>query len=263
MNKKIVIVLVVTVLVTVACNQVDQSKDSNNASGAEPIAITVSAAASLADVMKEVKETYENDHAVDITLNFAGSGKLAQQIEQGAPADVFITANERWMDTLAEKSLINTDSRREITGNQLVLIGRKEASLPIQTVPDIDTDKIDQIAVGNPKSVPAGQYAQEALKNMDLWEKLKDKYVLAKDVRQVLTYTETGNTDIGFVYKSDALISDNVTILAEVDATLHKKIIYSGAVVSDSESKEEAEAFLAFLLSESAQGTLHKYGFDK
>ncbi|MGM8211323.1 molybdate ABC transporter substrate-binding protein [Virgibacillus sp. W0430] len=256
--------LYVLISVLVGCKNTDTSnaivEDSMNN---EKVKLTVSAAASLADVMEEMKEAYEADHNVRIIYNFAGSGKLAHQIEQGAPADVFISASEKWMDLLEEKELIEQATRDNITRNKLVLIGKINTADQIESIDEIANQTIDQIAIGNPESVPAGQYTKELLISLGMWDELQEKFVLAKDVRQVLTYTETGNVNVGFVYKSDARISDAVTIIEEVDEKHHKPIIYPGAIVSDSDNKEEATAFLDFIRSSSGQDILNTYGFQK
>ncbi len=223
----------------------------------------VSAAASLTDAMDEITKIYEADHHVKLTFNFAGSGKLAQQIQQGAPVDVFISANENWMDALVDDGLIVTDTREDITGNKLVLIVAKGSPINFGSFKEIDKKNLDQIAIGNPESVPAGEYTEAILKNIDKWEELEDKFVFAQDVRQVLTYVATGNADIGFLYESDALISDQVKIIAESDPTMHDPIIYPGAVTSETSKKEEGIAFLEFLVSETGQEVLNKYGFSK
>src|SRR5699024_8812280 len=175
--------------------------------------------------------------------------------------DVFISANENWMEKLEEKQLVDGETIETIAGNKLVLIAAKDTTLPYDSFADIATEDVDQIAIGVPESVPAGEYAQTVLKQMGNWETLEDKFVFAKDVRQVLTYVESGNADIGFVYLSDAMISEDVTILAKSDPSEHEVIVYCGALTTDSTLKEEAQSFLTFLRSEKAQNILEKYGF--
>ena len=221
----------------------------------------IAAAASLTDAMDEIEEAYEKEHDINLKFNFASSGKLAQQIEQGAPVDVFISANENWMDHLEDEELMEVATRETVTGNKLVLIAREDTDLPYNSFEDIDAADLDHIAVGEPESVPAGEYTEAVLKEIGTWNELDDTFVFAKDVRQVLTYVESGNADLGFVYLSDAAISDDVVVLAEADDTMHEPINYPGAVTKDSEVKEEAEDFLAFLGTEIAQDILEKYGF--
>lgn len=222
----------------------------------------VAAAASLTDAMEEITEIYEEEHSdVELTFNFAGSGKLAQQIQQGAPVDVFISANENWMDTLIEEDYIDADERLEVTGNRLVIITQHDTDISYDTFDDIDGTVLDQIAIGNPESVPAGEYTEEILDNLDKWDELEDQFVYAKDVRQVLTYVESGNADIGFVYESDALSSDKVKIITYSNPENHNKIIYPGAILNDSEMQSEGKEFLKYLQSDEGQEILERYGF--
>src|SRR5690625_1004702 len=144
----------------------------------------ISAATSLTDAMKEIAEIYEAENKVELTFNFAGSGKLAQQIQQGAPVDVFISANENWMDMLIEEELIKEETKEDITGNKLVLITRKDSSFLLDSFKELQANDIDQIAIGNPESVPAGEYTVAVLKNIDKWDELENKFVYAQDVRQ-------------------------------------------------------------------------------
>lgn len=228
-----------------------------------PKELTISAAASLTDAMDELKEIYEAENNVELTFNFAGSGKLAQQIQQGAPVDVFISANEDWLDTLLEEGLIDADSTTDVTGNKLVLIAEKDTTLVYDSFSDINVKELSNIAVGKPESVPAGEYTQKALEAIDKWKEIEPYIVYAKDVRQVLTYVETGNADIGFVYESDALSSDKVEILTESNPKEHDPIIYPGGVTTETEQEEVAEDFLAFMTSDEAQEILETYGFTK
>ncbi|MHA6260312.1 molybdate ABC transporter substrate-binding protein [Sporosarcina sp. CAU 1771] len=229
----------------------------------EKVEIMVSAAVSLTDALKDIKELYEKDHAVELTYNLQGSGSLAQQIQQGAPVDVFISANQKWMDTLEDEELIITATRQDVTGNKLVLITGLSSGITYSSVKDISAEDIAQIAIGNPESVPAGTYAEQVLKKLSKWEELEDKLVLAKDVRQVLTYVETGNVDIGFVYESDALSSNKIQILATAEDGTHDPVIYPGAVLVDTKQEKEATKFLVFMASEQAQKILENYGFRK
>lgn len=235
--------------------------ESNQGDTSTSSELFISAAASLTDAMEEVKEKYEQDHDINLTFNFAGSGKLSQQIQQGAPVDVFISANENWMDVLEEEELIAQETRSDITGNKLVLIVHNDSNLSYSSFKDIQKGDIDQIAIGNPESVPAGEYTQAVLEHLDYWNTLEGKFVFAKDVRQVLTYVESGNADIGFVYESDALTSDKVKVLAKANPEYHNPIIYPGAVTSDSKLREDGIEFLEFLRSEEGQRILKKYGF--
>lgn len=229
----------------------------------EQVSLTISAAISLTDVLEELKDIYENEHSIELTFILGSSGNLAQQIRQGAPVDIFISANHQWMDVLEEDQHIQANTRINITGNNLVLIGKTDTELSLDTFAEINADHIDKIAIGNPDSVPAGKYAEIVLRELSLWDTMAHKFVFAKDVRQVLTYVETGNTDIGFVYESDALQSNLVKILSVADQTLHEPITYPAAVITGTKQKEAAQSFIQFLERETAQSVLEKYGFKK
>lgn len=230
---------------------------------ADVIPLTISAAISLTDALEDIKDIYEAQNDVELTFNLGGSGTLAQQIQQGAPVDVFISANQHWMDTLEAENFIQLDTRSNITGNRLVVITSDTSEFKEASMPDILTENIDKIAIGNPDSVPAGKYTEQMLHALHMWDKLEDNFILAKDVRQVLTYVETGNSGIGFVYESDALTSDTVKVLTAVDGKLHDPILYPGAVLVDSKHSEAAHNFLSFLESDVAQEILENYGFTK
>lgn len=265
---KLTSLLLIVTLIFGACSNESEEADANGtnnstANDADSVELTISAAVSLTDALHEIKAIYEEENNVELTFNFGGSGTLAQQIKQGAPVDVFISANQDWMDTLQEEELILDDTRDDVTGNSIVLITQKDSALDYESIEDISADDLDQIAIGNPESVPAGNYAEQTLKHIGLWDDLEDKFVLAKDVRQVLTYVESGNTDIGFVYESDALTSDQIKILTAAERDWHDSIIYPGAIITDTKHENEATAFLDYLLSDEAQNVLEKYGFKQ
>ncbi len=246
----------------VGCSQ----KETVNQTGPhERVELTISAAISLTDALEEIKQVYEKkvDQQVQLTFRLGGSGTLAQQIQQGAPVDIFISANQQWMDILEKEKLIRPESRIEVTGNRIVLIANKSSSVDLNDFDQLKGTWVDQIAIGNPESVPAGKYTEEILRNLNVWEQLEEQFVYAKDVRQVLTYVESGNAQIGFVYESDVLTSDRVKILAAADTHLHVPIIYPGAMTTDTKQEEAAESFLRFLETDEAQAILEKYGFAK
>ncbi|MGI8313979.1 molybdate ABC transporter substrate-binding protein [Halobacillus mangrovi] len=225
--------------------------------------LTISAAASLTDAIQEIANTYEETHNVTIRMNFAGSGKLAQQIEQGAPVDLYLSANQAWMNKLVNKNLVEPDSRTDLTSNRIVLIGAKgkEQQGPLEELPSWSTDQ--QLAIGDPESVPAGTYTKQALQTIQVWGKIQSQLVFSSDVRQVLAYVKSGNVGYGFVYASDAQISEHISILSTLDPKWHKPIIYPAAILSTSDQKKEAKSFLSYLLSEPSQKILHNYGFQK
>lgn len=265
MKKVVLLVSIISVILLGCGTENNQDKEVDNArNDSEQQKLMVSAAASLTDAMDEITEKYEAEHpGIDLEFNFAGSGKLAQQIQQGAPVDVFISANESWMDTLIHDEEIDKSERLDVTGNRLVMITQNDTDIHYESFDEIDGSELDQIAIGNLDSVPAGEYSKEVLDRLEKWDELENQFVYAKDVRQVLTYVESGNADIGFVYESDALSSDNVKIITYADPEAHDEIIYPGAILSGSEVQKEGKKFLEYLISEEGQEILEKYGFSK
>ncbi len=238
-----------------ACGNQEKELTAN-----EPVELTISAAASLQDALEELKTTYEKQHdTIKILYNFGGSGALQQQILQGAPADLFFSAAEDKFDALVEKEMIDQNQGTELLANELVLIVPKNNEKQIKSFEDLQ--QAGKIALGTPETVPAGQYGVDTLKNMQLWDSLESKVVYTKDVRQVLTYTETENVDAGMVYKTDALVSDKVDIVATADEAMHAPIIYPVGVLKASKHAQEAEDFYQFLQSDEAMNIFKKYGF--
>src|SRR5699024_3001189 len=265
MKKVVLLVSIISVILLGCGTENNQDKEVDNArNDSEQQKLMVSAAASLTDAMDEITEKYEAEHpGIDLEFNFAGSGKLAQQIQQGAPVDVFISANESWMDTLIHDEEIDKSERLDVTGNRLVMITQNDTDIHYESFDEIDGSELDQIAIGNLDSVPAGEYSKEVLDRLEKWDELENQFVYAKYVRQVLTYVESGNADIGFVYESDALSSDNVKIITYAVPEAHDEIIYPGAILSGSEVQKEGKKFLEYLISEEGQEILEKHGFSK
>jgi molybdate transport system substrate-binding protein len=223
--------------------------------------LTVSAAASLQDALKAIEPIYENKQTqVGITYNFGSSGSLQQQIEQGAPVDIFIAAAAKQMDALESKNLLLPGTRRDLLKNQIVLIVPKN-NTTIQSFEDLDTDALTQIALGEPESVPAGKYAEEVFSFLGILDAVKPKAVYAKDVRQVLNYVATENVDAGIVYLSDTKVSDKVKIVAIASEDSHSPVVYPIAVLQDSINPEAAKGFEDFLFTSEAQTIFKQYGF--
>ena len=220
--------------------------------------VRLSVAASMTDAFKELVADYEQK-VPEITLlaNFASSGALAKQIAQGAPADIYISANPKWMNYLVQQRFIPADQVSTFAHNSLVFIGGEDA--PVKKLDDIT--QLKRIAIGSPKSVPAGQYAEQALRAAGLYEKLQDKLILAKDVRQALMYADRGETDGAFVYRTDALLARDAVILLEVPQSLYQEVTYPIAATKEGLANSQALAFLDFLKTEQASAILKKYGF--
>ncbi|MBD2390573.1 MULTISPECIES: molybdate ABC transporter substrate-binding protein [Aphanizomenon] len=223
--------------------------------------LLISAAASLKEVLVEIQPLYQQSQPnVNINYNFGSSGTLQQQIEQGAPTDIFISAAKKQVDTLEQKGLLVTGSRNIIAKNRLVLIVPKNA-VGINSFYSLKDAKVKKIAIGEPRSVPAGQYAQQVLEKLKIWTEVKSKLVFANNVRQVLASVESGNADTGLVYATDAKISNRVKVVVTADEKYHSPIIYPLAVVKRSKNVNAAKEFSQFLSSNQAKAVFKKYGF--
>jgi molybdate transport system substrate-binding protein len=214
--------------------------------------ITVFAASSTTEALQELGRSYTIIYGEKIQFNFASSGTLARQIEAGAPADIFISANERWMDYLATRSLIQQPTRFEFARNSLVLIA------PLGSSMEFDGNVDGRLAVGELKSVPSGIYAKEALAYMGWFDALKPKLIQGSNVRTVLMYVERGEVAGGIVYATDALASDKIVLVGTFPEISHTPIIYSAAACSKNKSTEH---FLNFLKSPEVKAILKQYGF--
>ncbi|MGG4554355.1 molybdate ABC transporter substrate-binding protein [Paenibacillus humicus] len=228
----------------------------------EQVELTISAAASLTDAMKEIQASYEAQHpAVKLTFNFGGSGALQKQIEQGAPVDLFLSAAANNMNLLLDQNIIDAKQHMNLLTNKLVVVIPDDQSDEIQGLEDLKDTRIKMIAVGIPESVPAGSYAREALMSAGLWDILQPKMVQAKNVRQVLQYVETGNADAGFVYESDALTSAKVKIALPVDPAIYTPVEYPIGVIKSTKHGKEAAELYNYLQSKEALDVFVKYGF--
>lgn len=223
--------------------------------------LLVSAAASLTNAFTEMKEPFEKTHpGTSLVLNFASSGALLKQMEQGAPVDVFASADQVTMDKAAP--MIDAPTRMDFAGNALVLIVPAEGGLPLTAPEELKGEQVKLVAIGNPDSVPAGRYAKGALDAVGLFKPLTPKFVLAESVRQALDYVARGEVQAGFVYATDAALrADKVTFAAEVAG--HKPISYPIALLKDSASKDMGQKFIDFVMGEEGQGILARFGFKK
>lgn len=253
MKKLLLVILSLVVVITPSFSQ--------GVKEAEKVELIISAAASLTNCMDEIKTLYqEHNPNISITANYGTSGTLQTQIEQGAPADIFFSAGVKQMTALDDKGLVETSTIKQILENKVVLI-TPVAGKKLSSFEDLKDDTIEKIAVGEPLSVPVGQYTEEAFKNLDLTEALQSKLVYAKDVREVLSWVETGNADAGLVYETDAKISSGVVINVSAPSGSHKKVIYPVACLKDSGHLEEAKKFEEYLFSDEATALFAKYGF--
>jgi molybdate transport system substrate-binding protein len=223
--------------------------------------LTVSAAISLKDALDEVRVSYMAQHpGVALAMNYGASGTLELQIEQGAPVDVFLSAAPKQMDDLQAKALLAEGSRRDLLRNEIVLV-ISGGSNTVGSFRDLLKPAVRHVALGEPSSVPAGQYAQQVLTKLGIVQAVNAKAVFAKDVRQVLTYVETGDADAGIVYATDALASQKVRVAAKAPEDSHAPVIYCVGVVKISKNVAAASDFEQFLGGPQARAIFQKYGF--
>ncbi|RFU62039.1 molybdate ABC transporter substrate-binding protein [Peribacillus glennii] len=234
------------------CNAAKQDGGKKN------IELTVSAAVSLKAALEEIRDEFEKENKhINIHFNFGASGTLQQQIIQGAPVDLFFSATEDKFDLLVKDDIIET--RRNLLGNEIVLIVPKQSNLDIHSFDGLGN--ASKIAIGTPEVVPAGEYAHEALKSMGLWNKVEPKIIFAKDVRQALTYVESGNVDAGIVYRTDAKHSKNTEIASEAPHGSHSAIIYPMGILKNTKHPKDSERFYDYLQGEKAMDIFKKFGF--
>jgi molybdate transport system substrate-binding protein len=258
---------IIIVAVTIGCGQTTSSTTPSSLPTktpppVTPVELNVSAAASMTDALAAVNDLYmEKNKNAKITANFASSGTLQKQIEQGAPADVFISAGAKQMQALQDGGLLLDGTRANLLNNRVVLVVPANSSLSLTDFNGLLNDNVKKIAIGDPESVPAGTYGKQALDVLGIYEQVKSKLILCSDVRQVLSYVEAGNVDAGIVYSTDAAITDKVKIAADAPAEVNSKIVYPVAVIKASQKVDAAEAYIAFLFSADARAVFEKYGF--
>ncbi|WP_315074232.1 molybdate ABC transporter substrate-binding protein [uncultured Clostridium sp.] len=254
MKKRIMLSTLMTLILSVSiiscsAQKASTTASSGNSSSEPAVELNISAAASLKEAMGDIT----------LTVNFGASGSLQQQIEQGAPCDIFISAGQSQMKALDDKSLLLENTKKDLVKNDLVMVGPKDTTLT--GLSDLTTDKVKKIAVGEPKSVPAGQYADEVFQKLGIKDAITPKLVFAKDVKEVLAWSTSGNADIGFVYKSDALSSNDAKIIDTVPEDKHSPITYPVGIIKASKNQDAAKAFEDFLYTDTCKKIFEKYGY--
>ena len=223
--------------------------------------VHLSVAASMTDAFKEIISVFSTAHPkAQLQPNFASSGSLAKQIEQGAPADFYVSANPKWMKYLVGNKIITPESNHVFAYNKLVFIGEKQiAASSLKSLLDLQ-----RIALGSPGSVPAGQYAKQAMENVGIYAELaeKKKLIMAKDVRQALMYADRGEVDGAFVYSTDALLATKAQVLFVVPQELYDRVAYPMALTVSGATNEIARAFYQYMDTPEAKKILTKYGFE-
>jgi len=223
--------------------------------------LTVSAAVSLRDAFNEIADLYEKRNGSKIHFNYGASGALQKQIETGAPADVFASAGAKQMDDLAAKDFIVPDSRKDFARNSLVLVVPATVTA-VSSFGDLTNPSVKKVAVGNPKTVPAGQYTEQTLNKLGLLPAIQSKLIFAEDIRQVLDYVVRDEVDAGVVYSSDALSAgDKIRVVVRAPDDSHDPILYPIAIVNDSKQQEAARKFIDLVLGSEGQAILVRHGF--
>ncbi len=224
--------------------------------------VAVYAAASLTNALTDISAQYEKEKATKITHSFAASSTLAKQIENGAPADIFISADTKWMNYLQDKKLINVASRKEFLGNKLVLVAPKGRGFNVSFDKSFDLSKAfdGRLCTGDIESVPAGLYAKESLTYLKWWDGIKTRIVGAQDVRGALAFVERGECAAGIVYETDAKVSSKVEIIATFPEASHKPIVYPMALMAN--TKNVNNDYFSYIQSDAALEVFKKYGFN-
>jgi molybdate transport system substrate-binding protein len=232
-----------------------------SAASARAAELLVFGAASLTDVLKELGDSYGKSTGDKISFNFAASNTLARQIQAGAPADLFLSADEQTMDGLDKRGLLLAGTRKSVLSNTLVVVVPVSSTLKIAAAQDLAAPQVRVLALAEPQSVPAGIYAKQYLRTKKLWDRVIDRVVPTESVRAALAAVEAGNADAGIVYKTDAGISKKVKVAYEVPRAEGPKISYPFAVVGATKNAEAARRFLTWLESTGALEVFRRYGF--
>lgn len=230
-------------------------------SAASAAEVRMAAAASLTDALTEIAKAYEPASGDAIVFSFGASNLLGRQIREGAPVDLFFSADEATMDALERKGLLVAGSRRSLLSNTLVVVVPTDSRLEIRAIEDLAAPGIRALALAEPQTVPAGIYAKEYLKSRKLWSRVIDRVVPTENVRAALAAVELGDVDAGIVYKTDARISKQVRVALEVPAAEGPKVSYPCALIADSRQAEAAGRFLAHLESPAGAEVFRRHGF--
>ena len=228
----------------------------------EARAITVFGAASLTNVLQEAGDGFTRTTSVPVRFSFAASSALARQIENGAQADLFVSADQEWMDYLQARNLIDPATRRNLLGNRLVLIAPSDSPLTLRIVPHFGLLAAlcgGRLATGDPDSVPAGRYARSALISLGVWKDVQDRLIRAENVRSALAFVDRGEAPLGIVYETDALIDRNVRRIGVFPASTHPPILYPVALTQSAGA--DARRFMDWLRSEQSSTVFRRYGF--
>ena len=261
MKKLLAALLIATMMLSLGCGS-KLAEKAERVPDSKTIELHVAAAASLTDAMKELAKAYKAEHPeITLTFNFGSSGALQQAIENGGETDLFFSAAQKQMDTLEKSGNLAEDTRRDLLENSVVLVVPVDSSLDLKSFADLTKAELKHIALGEPKGVPVGQYAEEILTQLAILEQVKEKAVYGSDVRQVLAWVAAGEADCGVVYATDATIDAKVKVVSKAPEGSHKPVIYPAAVIKSTKHLEEAKDFLDFAGSSQGKKVFEKYGF--
>jgi molybdate transport system substrate-binding protein len=244
------------------CQAADASTDVADASPSGKEAkktVLVFAAASTANAIDEIRARFTQETGIDTQTSYGSSATLAQQIINGADADVFVSADAKWGDYLKEKGLVA--QKHDLLGNRLVIVTPSDSKLDIRKPEDLLAASVEHLAMGDPNAVPAGKYAKQALMKLNLWDSLKSKVASAEDVRHALAFVETGAAEAGIVYSTDAAISKKVKVAADIPESLTGTIRYPLVLLKHDPDRPAAQAFYKYLASKDAAEIFRKFGF--
>lgn len=259
MQRIFMLLLSVLLLAAAGCG----SEQAQPAKKAEPVELHVAAAASLTDVMQEMAARYEKEHPeVKLVFNFGSSGALQQAIQNGGQTDLFFSAAQKQMNALEKDGLLAEGTRKDLLLNEVVLIVPADGGKAISDFQQLTAADIQHIALGEPKGVPVGQYSEEVFTKLGILDAVKAKAVYGSDVRQVLSWVESGEADCGVVYATDAAISKKVKVVAKAPAGSHKPVVYPAAVLKDARQMEKAKDFLSYVSNDESKKLFAKYGFE-
>ncbi len=232
-----------------------------SAAAARAEEVLVFAAASLTEALGEIARDYEKASGDEVVLDFGASSILGRQIEEGAPADLFFSADEAKVDRLVQRDLVAAGTRRELLSNRLVVVVAADRGAAVTSANDLATSKVRVLALAEPQTVPAGIYAREYLRRAGLWRRVIDKVVPTENVRAALAAVEAGNADAAIVYQTDVGIARNVRVAVEVPLALQPRIVYVAAVVKGAPHEAAARRFLDHLGAAAARAVFDRYGF--
>ena len=255
----VVLCLLLSMAALAGCGTNNDAPGGDNAEALPAQTITVAAAASLQEPLVKAIALYnEAQPNVTVEATYGGSGALLEQIQNGAPVDIFLSASKKYITDAETAGLLAENSAFNWLTNSLVVASAAKSEIAVTTLEEVA--ELQNIALGTPESVPAGKYAQEALTNAQLWEKVEPKVVYAKDVKAVASYAESGSADVGFIYASDTVGRDGLKIQFTVDPSLHSPIVYPAAIIANTQVMEASQSFIDFLKTDAAKAIFAEYG---